>query len=141
MSEAPAVRGVLLGHGAMPAGMVDAVRHITGCDADALVPLSNRGMAPDALAAAVREAAGDGPTILFTDLQSGSCGFVARRLLPERTDLAVVSGVNLPVLIDFVMHRNLPLGELVPRLLKKGRAAICCTPADMEEHGHRAASH
>jgi mannose/fructose-specific phosphotransferase system component IIA len=141
MSEGAPVRGVLLGHGAMPDGMVDAVRHITGAEEDALVPVSNRGMAPESLAAAVRDAAGTGPAILFTDLQSGSCGFVARRLLPERTDLAVISGVNLPVLIEFVMNRHLPLGELVPRLLRKGRAAICCSPAELEEHEHRAVSH
>jgi mannose/fructose-specific phosphotransferase system component IIA len=78
MNEGEAVRAVLIGHGSMPAGLVDAVRHITG--EDAIVPISNRGMSPDSLAAAVREVVGDGPAIIFTDLQSGSCGFAARRV-------------------------------------------------------------
>ena len=140
MSEARAVRAVLLGHGGMPEGIVDAVRNITGCDTDALVPISNRGMSPEALAAAVEEVLGSGPGLMFTDLQSGSCGFVARRLTARGTGLVVISGVNLPLLIDFVMNRTRPLDELVPRLLAKGRAAIGCAPAHLEEHADRAAS-
>jgi mannose/fructose-specific phosphotransferase system component IIA len=140
MSERPPLAGVLLGHGDLPAGMVDAVRHITGCDPDALVPVSNRGMSPDALAAAVCDAIGEGPCIVFTDLQGGSCGFIARRLLQGRPEMVVVSGVNLPLLIEFVMNRNLPSGELVPRLLTKGRAAMGCAPADLEGHEHRPVS-
>jgi mannose/fructose-specific phosphotransferase system component IIA len=52
----------------------------------------------------------------------------------------VVSGVNLPLLIEFVMNRQLPLAELVPRLLSKGRAAMGCAPTDLESHEHRAVS-
>ena len=139
MSES-AVRGVLLGHGGMPDGMVDAVRHITGCEPDALVPLSNRGMAPDTLSAEVERLIGTGDAIIFTDLPSGSCGFVARRLTQRSDCVVVISGVNLPVLIDFVMHRDLPLEELVPRLLQRGRASIGCAPASMEDHERRAVS-
>src|SRR5688572_4426376 len=138
MSEA--VRGVLIGHGGMPEGMVDAVRHITGADPDALVPISNRGKAPETLAAEVEAIVGGKPAILFTDLQSGSCGFVARRLTQTSSDIAVISAVNLPLLIDFVMNRELPLQELVPRLLQKGRAAIGCAPASLEDHERRAVS-
>jgi mannose/fructose-specific phosphotransferase system component IIA len=36
----------------------------------------------------------------------------------------VISGVNLPLLLDFVLHRDLPLPELGPRLVEKGRNAI-----------------
>src|ERR671924_1137625 len=102
MSEARPLRAVLLAHGTMPDGLVDAVRHITGCEAGAIVPVSNTAMSPDALAARVQQAAGEGPVILFTDLQSGSCGFVARRLAQTASHIVVISGVNLPMLIDFV---------------------------------------
>jgi mannose PTS system EIIA component len=135
-----AVRGVLLGHGDMPHGMVDAVRHITGAEPDALVPVSNRGMSPESLAEEVLRLVGEGPAIVFTDLPSGSCGFVARRLTQAVPQLAVVSGVNLPVLVDFVMNRNLPLHELVPRVLAKGRASMGCSPADLDDHERRAVS-
>ena len=141
MSERPALRAVLLGHGGMPDGIVDAVRHITGCEPDALVPISNRGMSPDSLAEAVQNVLGSGPGIIFTDLQSGSCGFVARRLNQNAEGIVVISGVNLPLLLDYAMNRGMPIDELVPRLLSKGRAAMGCAPAHLEEHADRAASH
>lgn len=138
MSDAPAVRGVLLGHGDMPSGVADAVRQITGAGEDVLVPISNRGMSPETLTEAVRSTVGDAPAIVFTDLQSGSCGFVARRLVQQQARLVVISAVNLPLLLEFVMHRHLPLEQLVPRLLQKGRAAIGCAPPELESHEHRA---
>ena len=87
MSESAQIRGVLLGHGGMPDGMVDAVRHITGCDPSVLTPVSNRGKSPDAMAAEVLRILGNDPGIVFTDLQSGSCGFVARRLTHDAPNL------------------------------------------------------
>jgi mannose/fructose-specific phosphotransferase system component IIA len=138
---APLLRAVLLGHGTMPDGLVDAVRHITGCEADVITPVTNRGKSPETLAAEVSAALQDGAGVVFTDLQSGSCGFVARRLLHSAPGLVVVSGVNLPVLVEFAMNRHLPVAELVPRLLAKGRAAIGCAPAELEDHERRAASH
>lgn len=140
MSDTGAIRAVLLGHGGMPQGMVDAVLHITGCEPDTIVPISNRGMSPDGLTAEVERVLGEGPGIIFTDLQSGSCGFVARRMAGPGTQIVVISGINLPVLIDFAMNRTRPLEELVPRLLAKGRAAMGCAPAHLEDHADRAAS-
>jgi mannose/fructose-specific phosphotransferase system component IIA len=134
MSDRPPARGILLAHGAMADGIVDAVRQITGVGPDALVPLSNRGLSPETLAQRVRELVGLGPTIVFTDLPSGSCGFAALLLARELPELVVISGVNLPVLLEFVLRRELPLIELVPRLLAKGRASIGCAPAALESH-------
>ena len=140
MSEPLPVRGVLLAHGEMAAGIVDAVRQITGAGPDVVVPLSNRGLSPESLAARLRELIGGVPAILFTDLPAGSCGFAARMLAREASQLVVISGVNLPVLLEFVLSRDLPLRELVPRLLSKGRASIGCAPAGFESHGDRAVS-
>ena len=126
MSELSQLRGVVVAHGLLADGLVDAVRRICGADADALSAVSNLGLAPDGLAEAVRAAAGPGPVIVFTDLVGGSCGFVATRLSRDISEIAVVGGVNLPVLLEFVNNRELSLSELLPRLLDRGRAAICC---------------
>jgi mannose/fructose-specific phosphotransferase system component IIA len=138
MSDRP-VRGVVLAHGAMANGLIDAVRQITGAADDVLIPLSNKGLSPEVLSAEVR-AQVDGPTIVFTDLPSGSCGFAARRHCKDCPDLITISGVNLPVLLEFVMYRELPIDQLVPRLLTKARAAIVCSAPELESHEHRAVS-
>jgi mannose/fructose-specific phosphotransferase system component IIA len=137
MSEPP-VRGIVVGHGGLAAGLVDAARRIVDADEDALRAVSNQGLSPDAIREAVSLHLGPGPAILFTDMQSGSCGMAARRLVQGRADVVVVSGVNLPLLLDFLTHRELPLAELVPRLLNTGRRGICCAPLDFESDAHRA---
>lgn len=139
MSEST-VRGIVLAHGDMAQGLIDAVRHIAGVGGEALVAVSNRGLGPDAIAAEIHKHAGPEPTIVFTDLQSGSCGFAARRCLQNQPQMVVISGVNLPMLLEFVMRRELPLEQLVPFLLSKGRGAISCAPANLENHEHRAVS-
>ena len=139
MSET-GVRGIVLAHGNMDSGLIDAVGHIAGVSGEFLVPLSNRGLGPDALAQEVRALTAGRPTIVFTDLQSGSCGFAARRCIQEAPEMVVISGVNLPILLEFVMRRQLPLEQLVPFLLAKGRAAISCSPGSFETNEHRAVS-
>lgn len=128
MSENQPVRGVLLGHGKMAEGMVDAVRKIAGLDDDALVPLSNEGCNPQTLAAEVGKLVGDAPTIVFTDLCTGSCAMSAQLTCRNNGDRTIVFGVNLPMLLDFVFNRELPLDELVPRLLKKGKDSVKSVP-------------
>ena len=129
MSELSGVRGVVVGHGDMPSGLVDAVKRIAGDAADALIAVSNAGKGPDALREEVEAAAGPGPAVVFVDLLTGSCGLAAAyacRDCAERR--AVISGVNLPMLLEFVFHRDLALDALVTRLVDGGRAAIRAAP-------------
>jgi mannose/fructose-specific phosphotransferase system component IIA len=123
MSEAY-LRGVIVAHASLASALVAATRQISGCDEEALRAISNEGRGPDQLLDLVREATGDAPVVIFTDLSSGSCAFAARKFAFERPATAVVSGVNLPLLLDFVFHRDLPLHTLVDRLVEKGRGGI-----------------
>lgn len=129
MSEDARVRGIVVSHGAMAQGLIDAVRRIAGGPADALHPLSNEGMAPADLQAALEKLAADQPTVIFADLISGSCGMAGMVCLRNSDCRAVVCGVNLPILLDFVFHQDMPLSELVPRLVEKGREGIRALPA------------
>ncbi len=134
---APLARGVVLTHGAMCHGMVDAVRKISGADDDALEAVSNEGQGPDELLEKVGRAAGEGPVIIFTDLQTGSCAFTARFVCRDPGSRRAIFGTNLPMLLDFVFHRDLPLDELVERLLKQGRSAIHSFDTQRSTDGHR----
>ncbi|MGD2217555.1 MAG: hypothetical protein PVJ64_12445 [Gemmatimonadales bacterium] len=112
MSE---VRGILVGHGKLADGMLDAVAGITGSH-DGLTPVDNASMTPEALEEHVESLVCGGQSVVFVDLPSGSCAFAARRLQYRHPGVAVVCGVNLPLLLDFVFHRDLPLQEIVERL-------------------------
>jgi len=125
--ETEPVWGVVLAHGQMAQGMVDAVALISGIS-DALVPISNVGRGPEAMKSELLEAIGDRRTIVFTDIASGSCATTAAISCKHEGRRAVLCGVNLPVLLDFVFHRNLPLEELVPRLVAKGRDGLQSFP-------------
>ncbi len=124
MSEVSGVRGVVLGHGAMARGLVDAVRRISGVPDDALVPLSNEGLDQEGICRVLDEALGARPGVIFTDMGMGSCALAARMTCREAGDRAIVSGVNLPMLLDFVFNREKPLAELVPRLVERGRQGV-----------------
>jgi len=125
----PKVRGVVVGHGDMPRGLVDAVKRIAGDAATGLAAVSNEGKGPDVLRSEVDAAAGPGPAIVFVDIQSGSCGLAASYACRGCVGRVVISGVNLPMLLDFVFHRELPLEALVAKLVDGGRAAIRAAPA------------
>jgi PTS system mannose-specific IIA component len=134
------VRGLVVSHATLAEGLVQSVQKIAGLEDGVLSPVSNEGCGPDALQKAVAAQTGSGPVIVFTDMPSGSCAFAARRLTLDRPDTAVVCGVNLPMLLDFVFHRDLPLPELVDRLVNKGKAAITGSCREMAAHADRAAS-
>jgi mannose/fructose-specific phosphotransferase system component IIA len=107
----------------MARGLVDAVKRISGHGEDVLAALSNDGRSPESLRAALEELLGDGPAVVFTDLQAGSCALAAVATT-RRRNTVVVCGANLPMLLDFVFHRDTPLDKLADRLVEKGRDGI-----------------
>ena len=124
MSDVELVRGVLLSHGKLAEGMVDAVRRITDLDEGVLTPMSNDGQNPQGLADRVEALVGSEPVVVFADLGSGSCAFTAQLTCKDNGQRALVFGMNLPMLLEFVFHRELPLSQLVPRLLQKGKEGV-----------------
>lgn len=128
MSETEPVLGILLTHGEMAQGMVDALSRIAGSGRDAVVPVSNQGRTAEQLEQELEGLVGERTAIVFTDLQTGSCALVARMVCRPDRDRVAVFGVNLAMLLDFVFHRELELAELVPRLLRKGGESVRAVP-------------
>jgi mannose/fructose-specific phosphotransferase system component IIA len=124
------VRGVVVAHGGLAAALIDAVDRIVGLEEGVLVPLSNEGLSPAAINDRLAELVGDEPAIVFTDLKEGSCGMAARRLCMERSDQVLVTGANLPMLLDFALKSHLPLEELIGRVVERGRNAVQCIGED-----------
>ena len=127
MSDTVPTVGVIVSHAELAAALVGAVRTISGV-ADALQSVSNEGCDPRALGERIVTAIAGRPAVLFVDLPGGSCLASAVRLSRGRGDLAVVTGVNLAMLLDFVFHRDLPPAEAAKRAVEAGARAIR-TPA------------
>lgn len=117
-------RGVVVAHGGLAEGLVDAVRQIAGVTPEELVGVPNRGLGCEELCARTRAALAPARNLIFTDLPSGSCHLAALIVVREMPEIPVVTGVNLPMLLDFVFNRALGFDELVPRLAEKARGAI-----------------
>lgn len=122
------LRGVIVSHAAVAQALVAAVTAITGIEG-ALTPVSNEGCSLDALAERLSQAVGSGPAVLFVDLPGGSCLTSAARYAKQRADIAVVTGVNLAMLLDFVFHRDISPGEAARRAVDSGSKAIRVTAA------------
>jgi len=121
------VAGVVVAHADLAAALIEAAEKISGIEG-ALTPISNDGLSPDALVAKISDVVGDGPAVLFTDLSSGSCTFACSTLVRTHPRLAVVTGTNLAMLIDFLFNRDLEPAVLAGRVVEKGRAgskALC----------------
>lgn len=115
--------GVVVTHGTLCAGLLDAVAKIAGVE-DALVGISNEGLAPETLVSRVERAIGAHRAIIFADMPSGSCAMSGMVCCRDRDERALIFGVNLPILLDFVFHRNLGLAELTDRLVTRGRESV-----------------
>ena len=94
-------RAVVIGHGGFAAGLISAVDQITG-RGELLIGLSNSGMTPEEMQDVVTRYVDEGIRVVFTDLPGGSATVCARRASATRDGVIVVSGVNLPALLDFV---------------------------------------
>jgi len=121
------LRGVIVSHAAVAQALRAAVAAITGIG-DALVPVSNDGCDSGALTTRLAEAIDGRPAVLFVDLPGGSCLTTSIRLARGKTDVAVVTGVNLAMLLDFVFHRDLSPADAARRAAEAGGKAIR-TPA------------
>jgi len=116
-------RGIVMAHGVLAQALVDEAERITG-QHGVLVAVSNSGGDRAEIERRVEAAVGEGPAVIFVDMPCGSCFFAAMRMERERKDVRVVTGTNLPMLLDFLSHQALPPVEGAARAVSKGHDAI-----------------
>jgi len=117
------LRGIIVSHAAVAQALVTAVGAITGVQ-DALTGISNEGCGTAELGERLRAAIGEGPAVVFVDLPGGSCFTSSVRYAKQHAEIAVVTGVNLAMLLDFVFHRNVSPAEAARRAVDAGAKAI-----------------
>jgi N-acetylgalactosamine PTS system EIIA component len=122
--EAIVPRALVAGHGDFAVGIVSAVDQITGRGA-VLLALSNRGLGGDEIVRILRDAViNSGAQVIFTDLPAGSWTIAARRVQRERPDVVVVTGANLPALLDFVFQTDCASSVAARHSADKGRGGL-----------------
>ena len=126
------VPATLVMHADLAAALLRAAEKLFGPVEEVSV-LSNEGLSREDLEREIDRRVADWPHggIVFTDVWGGSChlsGASAARRAPGRAgsgEVVVVTGLNLPTLIDYLHNRDrLPVLELAERLLKKGQESI-----------------
>ena len=128
MSQGPGRRvpALLVAHGGLAPELKATAESIAGA-ADDLVCLSNRDCSPEELAEEVGrclDARGPG-CIVMVDLAGGSCLAAVQRACRNRSDVAVVAGVNLPLLLDYIQKREtLSRDDLLAHMLDRGRDGL-----------------
>ncbi len=113
MSERSLVVAVVAGHGQFADGLISAVEQITG-RGSAFVALTNSGLGPSELEARILSSLDQtGARVVFTDLPAGSCTMATRRIQRTRSDVVLVTGANVTVLMEFLFSIQSPLGTPV----------------------------
>ena len=116
-------RAVIAGHGDVAAGFVSAVQQIAGLGA-VFRAVSNASLDVASIEAAIARAISEHrATIVFTDLPAGSCTIAARKATRALTGVSVVTGVNLPMLLDFALKGGVAPDDAA-QSAAKGRDAI-----------------
>ncbi|RPH94887.1 PTS mannose transporter subunit IIAB [candidate division KSB1 bacterium] len=117
---------VILTHGSLGKILLEAVETMLGPQ-ESVDVLSNEGQSLDQIIGSVEARLNDSPGILFVDYCGGSPFVACKSLRDRRPDQALISGVNLPMLLSFFTKRaRLPFRELVATVENDAHRGIQC---------------
>ena len=126
---AQAVLGILVTHASLGDELLRTAESIIGRQSQIEV-VSNSGTSLNTLSGKLTSLISrhqDLPVFLFVDLLGGSCGHVCQEIRRLHPNAVIFTGVNLPMFLEFLHHRDrVGLEELQERLLAKGRSGIQC---------------
>ncbi|EPZ45412.1 PTS sugar transporter subunit IIA [Alicyclobacillus acidoterrestris] len=118
---------ILVSHGALASGMLDASQMIVGTQAQlsaiSLAHDSNLETLQEAIEAAVTSMDDGDGVLVLADLLGGSPANTSARLLSD--SIALVTGLNLPMLLEVLVNRaNQSLSDLARVAVESGRAGV-----------------
>ena len=122
------VQALVMAHGQIAAELIRVTEMILG-PVEGLKAMSNAGKSAEQITAEVRDwladRAPDEGRIILLDDYGGSCATCAQIAGGGDPRLALISGVNLAMLLGFLTWRETTdFAELPNRLVQKGREAI-----------------
>lgn len=120
------VPALLVMHADLSAALLRAAEQVTGL-IEGVESLSNRGLSRADLEQEItkRVAAWPEGGLVFADFWGGSCHQCGASAARGRGEVVVITGLNLPTLIDYLHNRErYGVIELAERLMKKGQESI-----------------
>jgi mannose/fructose-specific phosphotransferase system component IIA len=120
------VPALVVMHGELAHALVAAAARLYG-PVDDVAVMSNEGLSRDALEAEIttRVAHWREGGLVLTDVWGGSCHVCGALAARGHGDVVVLTGINLPTLVDYLHNRDaLGVQDLAERLLKKGQDSI-----------------
>ncbi len=121
------VHAVIIGQGDLPRAMLEAARAIVP-NADGVSALSNLDCPIGELQGRLEQAINslpEGDVVVFADMFGSSCANAGLGVKRSHSRVAVLSGVNLSMVVRFLYHRHKkPFAELLPFLVETGRTAV-----------------
>jgi len=120
------VPALIVTHADLAQALVRAAERVVGTIEDVTL-LSNEGLSRDDLQDAIEACVKDWSEggLLLTDFWGGSCHTCGASAARRHGEIVIVTGVNLPLLLDYLYNRDrLGAPELAERLQQKGRDSI-----------------
>lgn len=118
---------VILTHGDLGNCLKETVEQMMGKQQGMMV-ISNQGKDVESLLCRLEEIVPKGKSkeiFVFVDLHGGSCWQTAKRFGAKRGDVVLITGVNLPMLVQFFSKRNrLSKFELLEKVVESGKGGI-----------------
>jgi mannose/fructose-specific phosphotransferase system component IIA len=125
------IQALIVAHGGLAQALLEAVTSLAGRP-EGVRPLSNRDCDMPGLVEHIRaegDDMGPGPLFIFVDLLGGSCAQAARMVLRDRPDWRVITGANMPMLVNFLQNRDrLAPAEVLEMVMDRARAGVQVFP-------------
>jgi PTS system mannose-specific IIA component len=119
---------IILTHGDLCFGLKNTLEGLMGKQ-DGLLVISNMGLGKDQLSSKLQKAINEERfkegVVIFVDLFGSSCWQISKDVASQNKNVAVVTGVNLPMLVKFFGKREtLPFEKLVSLVKEEGGKGI-----------------
>lgn len=125
-TPAKRVPALIVTHADLAQALVRAAERVVGTIENVTL-LSNEGLSRDDLEDAIEACVKDWKEggLLLTDFWGGSCHTCGSAAAKRHGEIVIVTGVNLPLLLDYLHNRDrFAAPELAERLQQKGRDSI-----------------
>ncbi|MFA5161595.1 MAG: PTS sugar transporter subunit IIA [Elusimicrobiales bacterium] len=122
---------IIITHGEFGAYLLEAAEMIAGAQPDGMefISVSPRAPVEEArrrLCAALERGLAQGGVIIFTDMLGGSPANIAFPPAQQSASAAVITGVNLNMVLSAISYRNrLEFDDLVRKVVEDGKKSVC----------------